>query len=239
MPEKKSPSENKISSQKPSKKRVYRLKLEIDIFAMLNEENQRIERGLQISVKDSDIYFDKFDDENFLKQYFEDEYDFFSKRCFNDLKTFLALLRREIGFNQVGNTDEREQFIQSYLKAFEKRLRKRLNSVRGRPKTKRENQLLKLLKSDEVYSFVKEIRDAIEAIQLRNGKITKTAIAEELFPPNHSNPLLAFNRKLKDYFLNFDNVIKSITHEEYLYENLVEPFLKQVEEKHNNKSGEI
>ncbi len=232
-------NENKATSQKPLKKRVYRLKLEIDIFAMINEGTERIERGLQISVKDSDIYFDKYDDKDFLKQYFEDEYDFFSKRCFNDLKAFLALLRREIGFNQVGTQEEREKFIQNYLRVFEKGLRKRLNSARGRPKTKKENQLLKLLKSEEVYSFVKEVRDAIEAIQDRNGKITKTAIAEELFSPNHSNPLLAFNRKLKDYCLNFDNVIKSITHEEYLYENLVEPLMKQIEEKHNNKSREI
>ncbi len=55
-------NENKATSQKPLMKRVYRLKLEIDIFAMINEGTERIERGLQISVKDSDIYFDKFDD---------------------------------------------------------------------------------------------------------------------------------------------------------------------------------
>lgn len=226
------------SSRKPYKKRVYRLKLEIDIFAMLNEETERIERGLQISVKDSDVYFDNLDYNICLRMFLEDEYDFFSRRCFNDLKVFLALLRWEVGYNQLGDFANREVIIANCLKGFEKRLRKRLNSIRGRPKEKRENELSKLFKSEEVFSFVKEIQDVIFSILDRDEKPTKTNIADNLFP-NHSNAILAFNRKLKKYYLDYDNVIKSITHEEYLYENLVAPLIKKIEEKHNNNLGEI
>lgn len=226
MARQKQSEENTTSRHKSIKKRVYRIKLEIDIFAMFNDNDKRIERGLQISLKDSETYFNQFDDDNFLKQYLEDEFNFYStNRCFDDLKVFMAMQRRELGFNQVGKREDREELIQKWLQAFEKRLRKKYKAVRGAPKQKKYS-VIELLTQKIPANFIDQVAEAVFDMQKESDKkLTKTAIAEKLFP-NHSNALLAFNRKLEEYSLSYDNLIKSILEEEYIYEDKIKPLLE-------------
>lgn len=223
--------DKKDGAKSVSRKRVYKIKLEIDIFAVINEETEKIERGLQISLKDSEIYFDKFADDDFLKQYFTDEFDFFSSRCFKELKIFLVFLKYEIGFNQVGNEIEREEFIRKYLNAFEKGLRKRLKSTRGRPK--KEYSLFELLDSIDVDLFVFAVFQAISKLEDAGQKSTKTAVASELYPLN-SNPVQTFNRKLKLFQITFEDILSK----KPLYIDKLETYINQGKE-NNNKSGEI
>ncbi len=197
-------TEKKAPKPKTGKQRAYRIKLELEFRAMSEFENNKIDRSLTISLKDSEKYFESFEDA-FIRQYFADEFDFFSNRCFNDLKIFLALLRREIGFNQVGNLADREELIKNYLRAFEKGLRKRLRSVRGRPKKDFSGDEFFL--SDDAMSFAKNMFQAVKSLEEEGTIISKSAVSAAVFPDS-SNPLQAMHRRLKRFDLSFDNFVK-------------------------------
>lgn len=212
----------KVPKDRSTRKRAYRIKLEIDIRVMIDQENNKIDRGLQISLKDSEKYFESLDDE-FLRNYIADEFDFFSNRCFDDLKIFLAYLRSEIGYNQIGNVSDREVFIQNCLQAYEKGMRKRLKSNKGRPKV--EYSFAELLDSVEVDLFVFEIFNAIRKLELDGSKIRKASVARELFN-FHSNPAQALDRKLKQFQLTFYEILTHYLNKTGLYNDRLDEMLK-------------
>jgi hypothetical protein len=209
------------------KKRAYRIKLEIDIAVMADEENIKLERGLQVSLKDSEIYIENFNNP-FLKKLFSNEFDFFAKSGLSAIREMILTLHSEVIFNVKGKKAEREQFITDALAQIEKGIRQRLKSVRGRPKTS--YTLFELLNSIEVDLFLVDVLKAIHGIE--SDKITKTSVADKLFPYN-SNSLQAFNRKLKQFQFTFEEILEN----KPLYAKRLEDWISA--EKNNNKSGEV
>ncbi|MGI8670393.1 MAG: hypothetical protein ACR2J3_11210 [Aridibacter sp.] len=186
------------------KKRAYRIKLELDFMVMADEENKKIDRALVISLKNSQTYFDNFESE-FLKELFNSEFEFFSDKGFGAMRELIMLLHRELIFNQAGikGKPEREKFIKKSLAIIEKGIRQRLKGNRGRPKTA--YSFFELLNSTDVDLFVADVLNAISEVEKEKPKITKTSVAEKLFPYN-SNPLQAFNRKLKQFQITFEDI---------------------------------
>lgn len=187
------------------KKRAYRIKLELDFAVMADEENKKIDRALKISLKNSETYFDNFESE-FLKELFNGEFEFFSEKGFGAMREFIMLLHRELIFNQTGikGKPEREKIIKYSLATIEKGIRQRLKGNRGRPKT--EYSLFELLDSIDVDLFLADVLGAIREVAKEKPKITKTSVAEKLFPYN-SNPLQAFNRKLEQFQFTFEHIL--------------------------------
>ncbi len=217
------------------KKRAYRIKLELDFQVMADEGNKIIDRALVITPKDSETYFDNFESA-FLKQLFASEFAFFSEKSFGELRKLIILLHREVCFNQVGKRADREQFIKNSLAVVEKGMRNRLSGSRGRPK--KEYSLFDLLESTEVDFFVVEILQAIQAIEDKKGKVTKTSVANELYKYN-SNPVQAFTRKLNQFQLTFAQVVKCLGNKEPLYGERLDSWIRERSKFSNNKSKGI
>ena len=110
-----------------------------------------------------------------------------------------------------------------------KELEREVKGIRGRPKT--EYSLFELLDSIEVDLFLMEIFEAIREVENKGDKITKTSVAEKLFPYN-SNSMQAFSRKLKQFQFTFEHIIEN----KPLYTERLEAMIKETRKNNNNKS---
>lgn len=108
--------------------------------------------------------------------------------------------------------DERESSIKIMLEEFEKELRKRLPTPKGRIPTKQRSDFSKLKRD-----FIGKCLKSFEELKLKQAKLNKNQLAKKMF--RGDNPLLLLNRKLKDFDLSFEEIM-----EKYMNKNLPENF---------------
>jgi hypothetical protein len=97
--------------------------------------------------------------------------------------------------------DKRESSIKIMLEEFEKELRKRLPTAKGRVPTKQRNDF-NLLRSN----FINECKKILAELESKKARLNKNQLAKKMF--RGDNPLLLLNRKLKDFDLTFEEILQ-------------------------------
>lgn len=186
------------------KKQAYRVRLELDFKTWVTEETWEFHRSLQITALEAEDHSPTFSNP-ILKLAIKSEREYFSGKCFDDIRIHCAQLVNEQIFNLAGQPSDREKLVKIRVNNFQKGLRSRLKGDRGRPEVGRNDDDATIAR--KARDFEMELRKIVADLRSHGKKITKSAVAAKKFPHN-SNPLQTLNRGLKAHRVSFDSLLE-------------------------------